>query len=562
MEICILEKRIINNFSRLFIILFVFFVLLSCSSNSYEKYERPDYTDSEIIQTEIRRIEAELDKNPVDSLWRTYLLYISTKDENVEALYSRCVRKIQSLFDTYVGEEKWFEAIKLADSLFVLNDYSDSLKKTISDEFFDSYNTVKTNYNNIVQLKKSTENSIPTLITGVVTIWVDLGVKVQKGVGFANRSIGSGFFIDERGYIITNHHVIEDLVDTEYEGYGKLYIKLSHDNKTRIPAKVVGWDKTLDLALLKTEVTPPYVFSLGSSESLQIGNQIYAIGSPVGLENTITSGIVSTFDRNLLYTASVMQIDAAVNPGNSGGPLISTNGDVQGIVFAGLPEYQGLNFAIPIEYLQSILLRLYSGGEVVHSWIGAYGKTVKKYPSDINGLGVEVLYVMPGGSANLANITVGTIITSFNGTEISSIEDLQFALIHASANTISTIGVKEAIDSEEKILPIYVDSRPEYPGYEIYRREPAYKMVYPIYGMELIPSSVKNNKKFTVQSIVQGSIADEASFSVHDPVEIREVEVSKDKDQIYIETFTKKRKNGYFEVNIGLGAYLDSSFIF
>ncbi len=560
MGICILAKLFMNKIFSIIIITVVICVV-SCKTNEPTEYEKPNYSDTEILQSEISRIENNLDFNPVKSLWEAYLICTETTHTNGKALYTRCFDYIQDKIFEYYEQEDWLESLILCESLFTLQEYSDSAIKA-SEDILILYKDAKDTYTQLAQLKSSTEDSIPTFITGVVTVWVDLGVTVEGGVGYANRSIGSGFFIDERGYIITNYHVIKDLVDPEYEGYGKLYIKLSHDNETRIPATVVGWDETLDLALLKTEVTPPYVFSLGSSENIYIGNQIYAIGSPVGLENTITSGIVSTFDRSLLYTASVMQIDAAVNPGNSGGPLISSNGEVQGIVFAGLPEYEGLNFAIPIEYLKSVLLKLYSGGEVTHSWIGAFGKTIKKYPSDIEGIGVEVLYTMSGGSAHLAGIEVGNIITSINGSVVKSIEELQFMLINATPKTVSTIGVKRTVDSDEEILPIYFDERPSFPGYEIYLHEPLYKTLYPIYGMELIPSSVKNNKKFTVQSIVKGSIADEASFSVHDPVEIRDVEISPDNDQIYIETFTKKRKNGYFEVNIGIAAVLDNSFIF
>ena len=188
-----------------------------------------------------------------------------------------------------------------------------------------------------------------------VTIWVDRGVTVKNGAGYADIIIGSGFFIDERGYIVTNHHVIDSMVNPKYEGYVRLYIKLLDDNLTKIPAKVVGYDSLLDLALLKVEITPEYVLDLGSSDDLEIGDKISAIGTPVGLEGTLTSGIISSFDRKLLSLGNVFQIDAAVNSGNSGGPLIDKNLKVQAIVFAGMLQLQGLNFAIPVEYLKQEL---------------------------------------------------------------------------------------------------------------------------------------------------------------------------------------------------------------
>lgn len=111
--------------------------------------------------------------------------------------------------------------------------------------------------------------SFPRMISGTVTILVDRGIKVEKGVGFADRVIGSGFFIDKRGYILTNHHVIESEVDPKYKGYSRLFIRLSESPAgERIPAKVVGYDKTLDLALIKTEITPEYVFGGSGGQTL------------------------------------------------------------------------------------------------------------------------------------------------------------------------------------------------------------------------------------------------------------------------------------------------------
>ena len=129
--------------------------------------------------------------------------------------------------------------------------------------------------------------------------------------------IGSGFFIDANGYLITNYHVIQSEVDPEYEGFSRVYIKRAENPTVRIPAKVVGWDATFDLALLKMEINPEVYFQLGSAEDLNIGSRIYAIGSPAGLEQTLTSGIVSAQNRRLLSLGSVLQIDAPVNHGSS-----------------------------------------------------------------------------------------------------------------------------------------------------------------------------------------------------------------------------------------------------
>ncbi len=570
MERCTLAKCTMSKNKATICIMTLIFFLISCQSNNLDEYSRPDYTDEEILENEIERIRESKDDDVVYSLWLSHLLYEETKSEKVTTLYEECVRTTITQATEKFENEEWHETLRLLQSLTTINALvSQDIQQEIPSTVSDMLKNAQQEYAGLAHLQQTTDvansqnaQNISTYITGVVTVWVDLGVHVERGVGVPNRSLGSGFFIDDRGYIITNHHVIEELVDPEYEGYSRLYIKLSNDSETRIPAKVVGWDKSLDLALLKTEVTPPYVYTLGSSQNLTIGNQIYAIGSPLGLENTITSGIISAFDRQLLSTAAVMQIDAAVNSGNSGGPLIQLDGEVQGIVFAGIASYQGLNFAIPVEYLKAIVLRLYSEDSVEHSWIGAYGRTIKRYPSDEKGQGVELLYMMPGSPVYHSGIKVGEIITSINGISVSSLEELQYALIHLTPDSIVTIESKSGIDSEPSSRAIYLDTRPEQPGLEIYEREPAYKMVYPLFGMELVPSSVGNKNQFTVQSIIKGSIADESGFSVHDPVEIRRTTLSENEDAVFIETFTKKRKSGYFEVNVAVGAALDSPFLF
>jgi S1-C subfamily serine protease len=186
---------------------------------------------------------------------------------------------------------------------------------------------------------------------------------------------GSGIIIgknEEMLLIATNYHVIESEVDPEYEGYSRLYIKTSEDSETKIPAKVVGYDSVMDLALLKTEITPKYVFQLGSSENLEIGDQIYAIGSPLGLEKTITSGIISTTDRKITTMGTVMQIDASVNAGNSGGPAVSKEGLVQGVVFAGIEGSQGLNFAIPVEYLKNADIDIFTYNKALQKAIESH----------------------------------------------------------------------------------------------------------------------------------------------------------------------------------------------
>ena len=128
------------------------------------------------------------------------------------------------------------------------------------------------------------------MMFATVTIWVDKGTTYEKGIGYPERSLGSGFFIDQRGYILTNYHVIETEVNPEYEGFSRLYIKLPNRVEEKIPAKVVGWDLVFDMALLKVEIEPQFIFNIAADIEVEPGDKVYAICLPLDplLKNTIT----------------------------------------------------------------------------------------------------------------------------------------------------------------------------------------------------------------------------------------------------------------------------------
>ncbi len=281
----------------------------------------------------------------------------------------------------------------------------------------------------------------------------------------------------------------------------------------------------------------------------------------------MTSGIVSAKGRRLLAMGPVMQIDAAINSGNSGGPIIDEKGNVEAIVFAGMLEYEGLNFAIPVEYLKSQLPILAAGGLREHGWIGAFGKDnpVNQFSDPPQGLLVQ--YLMPGGSGQRAGLKKGDVITAVNGIAVTGIDDFHNVLKTMVPETIVTLSVfspatADEVPSSERLLSVYLEKRPKQPGYEIYQRDLISNAFLPIFGMELQSATAKNKKSYTVVSVLPGEIADESGFSVHDPVDIIKIEVPKTKDALYAQLYTKKRKNGYFEVSIGVAAPLDSPFYF
>ena len=529
------------------VVLSLFFAGCSTIKQPKEVFELPDYTEEDVKNNEIKRIEKLAEKNISEALWRSYLLEDSSLcEEYSDMLYEELRKDVDS--------GKKFEAWKKFNTLksfgYKFQDKSGMSQKAL---FADYISEVPGVTPDAALLPKNIQNCIDA----TVTIWVDKGIAIHNGVGYADRVLGSGFFIDKRGYLITNHHVISDVVDPKYEGYSRLYVKLASDQDTRIPAKVIGYDSLLDLALLKVEVDPPYILALGSSRDLNIGDKVSAIGTPLGLHGTLTSGIVSNIDRKLFTSGSVLQIDAAVNSGNSGGPLIDSQMRVQAIVFAGILQYQGLNFAIPVEYLRQDLPFLYNGGKRTHAWVGTYGHTRREYNKNA---GFEIQYVMPGGVASRAGLKKGDVITELNGTKIYTIDNAQDVIRSFSAGSV--ISAVYNREGEEKNILLYLEERPKQPGYEIYKSDLLTSSLVPLFGMELVPSSTLSSRKYTISDILKGSVADESGFSVSDPVSVTDVAFSENKDAVSVRMNTRKRKKGYLDISISMGTALDCPYYF
>ncbi len=528
--------------------LFVFF-LVSCSSikQPSEVFHNPDFSEADVIENEKRRIEAIGEEKPVEALWRATLL---ADDDTVSARADI----VHSAYEKAIADGAFFAAYRFYVTLrnvgYAKIDASPAFERALVAKAL-------TDVPGLVTDRSLLPKTMADCVNATVTIWVDKGIKIQNGIGYADRVLGSGFFIDKRGYIVTNHHVISDLVDPKYEGYSRLFIKLASDQETRIPAKVIGYDSVLDLALLKCEIDPPFILELGSSAGLTVGEPVNCIGTPLGLHGTVTSGIVSAADRKLFTTGSVFQIDAAVNSGNSGGPCIDKNNRVQAIVFAGILQYQGLNFAIPVEYLRQDLPFLFSGGKRTLGWHGGFGHTKKE---GMKNLGLEVQYTMPGGPLFRAGLMVDDVITEISGIRIYTIENLLDVLRNYGPETILSCAYER--DGERRNVLLYLDERPEQPGYEIYKSDLLTTSFIPIFGMQLAPSSTMSRRQYTIARIIRGSVADESGFSELDPVYVADVDFNEDKSAMSVQMNTRKKKRGYLDVTIRIGAQLDSPYYF
>lgn len=254
---------------------------------------------------------------------------------------------------------------------------------------------------------------------------------------FKQRSLGSGFIIDKEGYIVTNNHVIEDA--------DEILVRLSDERE--FDAEVVGRDPNTDLALIKIKSAKSLIpLPMGDSEKLRVGTWVVAIGSPFGLEQTVTAGIVSAKGRIIEAGPydDFIQTDASINPGNSGGPLLNLTGEVVGINTAIVASGQGIGFAIPIDMARGIVAQLKEGGEVSRGWLGVGIQDLTEELADYYGLknqkGVLVTQVFEGDPAEKAGIQANDIITSVDGKKVKTGRELSKIV----ANT--AVGNKAKID--------------------------------------------------------------------------------------------------------------------
>jgi S1-C subfamily serine protease len=389
------------------------------------------------------------------------------------------------------------------------------------------------------------------MVKGVATVLVDRGYRIERGRGLPDRILGSAFFVDASGLLITNYHVISSEVDPSYEGYSRMFIRLGDSSSPRIPAKVLGWDKAMDLALIKAEISPDYVFSVVDRIIPKVGDTVYAIGSPGGLEKTVTSGIVSALGRRFLQIGDVIQIDAAVNHGNSGGPVVDMEGRLVGIVFAGIEQYPGLNFAVPAERLAAALPAMIAGGKAQRPWLGL---TISETLS-----GAEIVYVAPLTPASEQQVKEGSYIKTINNMEIGAsqgalIPALQDALFPGRPGELVAL---ETSGGERRI--IMTAPRPDIPLAEAAKKDSRERMVAPLFGLILAPTVGKTfSPSYLVKQVVRGSIADEAGLSEHDPISIRGFRVEEDAGIALLDIYVKKRRLGYMETSMRLPALLDS----
>jgi S1-C subfamily serine protease len=290
----------------------------------------------------------------------------------------------------------------------------------------------------------------------------ELYKRVSPGVVFiqaGQRATGSGWVYDDQGHIVTNDHVVEEA--------NSFTVRIGTETKP-ISATLVGKDPSSDLAVLK--VDPSQVpgglkpLELGDSTTLEPGDQAIAIGSPFGLEGTVTSGIISSLGRTIdspngFPIADAVQTDAAINPGNSGGPLLDGNGRVIGVnsqIATGSGSNSGVGFAVPVSTVKFVVPKIQSGGKVERAYLGVRNGT----PPDRSGAVVDS--VVPDGPAERGGLQPGDKITDIDGKKISSSEDVSAAVTARQPGEQAKVTVER--NGDRRTLTVDLGTRPDTPA--------------------------------------------------------------------------------------------------
>ncbi len=309
---------------------------------------------------------------------------------------------------------------------------------------------------------------------------------------YKTQSLGSGFIISSDGYILTNAHVVSEA--------DEVVVKLF--DKREFKAKIIGIDKRTDVALVKIEATGLPKVTIGDPAKLKVGAWVAAIGSPFGLENTMTAGIVSAKGRALPQENFVpfIQTDVAINPGNSGGPLFNLSGEVVGInsqIYSRSGGSMGLSFAIPIDVALEISNQLKSSGKITRGWLGIAIQEISKELAESfsmkNTNGALVAGVEKNGPADKGGLEPGDVITKFDDKPIVATADLPRAVGSAKPGRIVPVEILRK--GSVKILNVGVGEMPADGSEALQNSKPAAKSEMNRIGLTLKELTVQQRKK-------------------------------------------------------------------
>ena len=280
----------------------------------------------------------------------------------------------------------------------------------------------------------------------------------------SQAGLGSGVIVNSSGYILTNNHVVEGADEIEV---------VLNDSRHTI-AKVIGTDPDTDLAILKIELDRLPVIVLGNSDSLQVGDQVMAIGNPFGVGQTVTGGIVSALGRNQLGIntfENFIQTDAAINPGNSGGALVDVNGNLQGIntaIYSRSGGSMGIGFAVPVSTAKLVMEGIVKDGQVTRGWIGVEPNDLSPELAETFGVkakqGVIITGVLQNGPAAVSGIRPGDVVISVGGKAVTNVSELLTNVAALKPGTASKFSLLRRDEKVELDVTPGVRPRPRKPA--------------------------------------------------------------------------------------------------
>lgn len=334
-----------------------------------------------------------------------------------------------------------------------------------------NFTTSSNNEEKVINISDYSNTSIAVsekALPSVVGITVNYKVSSFIGQTAEAEAIGSGIIISEDGYIVTNNHVISAESSYYYTLAEATSITVNlYNDENLYEATVVGTDEYTDIAVLKIEKTGLTPATIGNSEKSKVGEMVFAIGNPVGMDYSVTSGIISALDREVEVdgtTYVAIQTDAAINSGNSGGALVNANGEVIGINTLKLSgtDIEGIGFAIPMASATDIIEQLVEYKTVKRPYVGLGGAELDSYMAQMYNLpvvGICVSTVVEGSPAEKAGIKAGDIVTKIEGVEVSTVNE--FNKVKNKYNIGDTITLTIYRDNSEQEVKVVLEETPE-----------------------------------------------------------------------------------------------------
>jgi serine protease Do len=330
------------------------------------------------------------------------------------------------------------------------------------------------------------------------------------------QGLGSGIIVSKDGYILTNNHVVT----------GAEEIKVVLADGTDYKGKTIGTDPPTDVALVKIEAKDLPVAALGDSDKVEVGDWVLAIGAPMGLQKTVTAGIISAKGRASVGIADYedfIQTDAAINPGNSGGPLVNMRGEVIGLntaIASRTGGYMGIGFAVPVNMAREVMQRLKDKGEVVRGWLGVGIQNVTKEMAESMKLpsdkGVLVNQVFEDGPAAKAGLEAGDVIVEYDGKPVKDVLELRTQVAWATPG--KSVPVTIVRDGKKKTLSVVVARRSEAP--QVAAIEPGKPHTFEELGLEVGPVTPEAAQRYgyepgqgvLITGVEPGSLAADANL--------------------------------------------------